>query len=207
MNLLPEKIFFFDVDGVLIQHANPGKSYWADTVYEDCGIHHASLQDFFAKEFEACLEGRADLKMVLKPWIAKWKYNGTVDDFIDYWFRSDATIDNDVLQKAIQLGQTFPCYLATNQERYRAEYLMTTLGFQNHFRAIFAACEFGCAKPKLDFFLSVQSKIRLEYNFDFKPSQFYFVDDSDRNVKAAAQLGWNAHHFTNYKAFETWTRS
>lgn len=207
MTSVPSKIFFFDVDGVLIRHTTHGNSSWASTAYADCGIQPESLQDFFSTDFDACREGRADLKVVLKPWLAKWRYQGTVDDFIDYWFRSHAVIDGDMLEIAIQLSAVFPCFLATNQERLRAEYIMETLEFKNYFCGIFAAYELGCSKPKLDFFLSIQSKVRSKYHFNFKPSQFYFVDDSERNVKAALQLGWQAHHFTDFNNFISWTET
>lgn len=195
------KVFLFDVDGVLIQNDN-----WTKNIEKDCGITVPQLQEFFEKDFEACLENRADLKIALESWLIRWGYKYNVEDFLKYWFEADSILNQEVFDLSKGLSETHPCYLATNQEKYRAEYLMNTLNFGAYFRSAFTACGLGVAKPQRDFFAKT-FQILKKLHPEIQPGNICFIDDSFRNVSEAAKNGWTAHHFENSEKLRTWVSS
>ena len=88
------------------------------------------------------------------------------------------------------------CGLATNQERYRIEYMKTEMGFSKLFDEVFNSAELGAAKPDPEFYQRITD--RLEVTRD----EILFWDDSMRNVQAAREFGWHAEHFRTYEAFK-----
>ncbi len=127
------KVVLFDVDGVLAT----GKPF-SQHLAHDYGITQEMVVPFFRGRFLECLVGNANLKQELIEYLGQWGWQGTVDEFVDYWFRSEHCIDEPLVHEVQQLRQRgIRCYIATNQEKYRTAYLLEEMGFANAFDGIF----------------------------------------------------------------------
>src|SRR5690242_12332169 len=141
------KALLLDVDGVLVI----GKPF-REHLLQDHGISPEMTAPFFRESLPACLLGKADLREELSKHIPGWGWKQSVDDFLRYWFTSEQTVNNQLVM-AIQLmrQQGMRCYLATNQEKYRAVYLWNKLAFSKKFDGMFTSSQVGHMKPSLTF--------------------------------------------------------
>ena len=86
-----------------------------------------------------------------------------------------------------------PCYLATNQEHYRVEYMRAHMGFADLFDGLFYSAAIGCKKPDARFYEHIQQALGL-------PGEaILFWDDALANVEAARACGWHAEHYTGFE--------
>src|SRR5271165_4695598 len=108
----------FDVDGVLVEVRFP-------TILPDAlGISSNDAKEFFSGPFLNCLLGCADLRDALPPYLTKWKWKGSFEEFADFWFEIDSLIHYPALELADRLrAQRLRCFIASTQEELRAEYL------------------------------------------------------------------------------------
>src|SRR5258708_4767313 len=125
----------FDADGVLINGAK-----FSVQLAKDYGISPEKTRSFFTNEFNRCLVGEADLKEELQKHIKGWGWKGSVDELMEYWFRVEHTIDQDLILYIQQLrSQGIKCFVATNQEKYRAKYMLENMRFAQSFDGVLAS--------------------------------------------------------------------
>ncbi|PYR31105.1 MAG: hypothetical protein DMF89_10900 [Acidobacteria bacterium] len=82
------------------------------------------------------------------------------------------------------------CYLATNQEPYRAQHMSDTFGYKEVFDAEFYSCRLGVAKPDAAYFLAILNDLQV------RPDRALFIDDRQENVHAARGVGLHAIEFS-----------
>jgi putative hydrolase of the HAD superfamily len=80
-------------------------------------------------------------------------------------------------------------HLGTNQERHRATYMRTVLGYDDLFDVSCYSCELGAVKPEAAFFERALDLIGAA------PADVLFVDDSLPNVEGARAAGLAAEHW------------
>ena len=80
-------------------------------------------------------------------------------------------------------------HLATNQTAARAAYMRAELGYDELFDESFYSCEVGAAKPDSAFFSAAVARLGTT------PPEVLLVDDSERNVTAAREVGLAAEHW------------
>ena len=85
----------------------------------------------------------------------------------------------------------FKCYLVSDQEKERANYLMEQLGLKNEFARCFFSYQLGHMKSEPEYFKEIFKITGLE------PEEFIYFDDDQKNVDVATSLGINAHLYTN----------
>lgn len=178
--LAKAKQVVFDVDGVLIHP-------WRFRTYlrTEHGIEPETTQPFFGGPFLECIVGKADLYEELAPYLDGWGWEGSVESFVDVWFKVEDASNTEVLQYAEQLRATgVPCHIATNQELHRTEFLAEHMGFAERFDSLFSSCHLGVAKPDPQYFRKIRERL------DVPSSSLILVDDTAANVEAAAELGW-----------------
>lgn len=187
------KAICFDADGVVV---NPQKQF-SRYLESEHGITPQMTGAFFRGEFNDCLLGRAELGEVLPPYLRAWNWNGSVEGFIATWLQRDHVIDYrlvDAIQRLRQNGVV--CCLATSQERNRADYMRSVMGFQDAFDRLFISCEVGSQKPEFAFYQHIEEDLRLEKD------SILFWDDLEINVMAARENGWFAEVYTGFEDFE-----
>ena len=121
-----------------------------------------------------------------------------VDEFLRLWFTSGQQVDDALLATAQHWRQKgIRCYLATNQERYRVDYLLTQSGLAGQFDGCFASCHLGYTKDNPAFFQAVLRALP-----DAQPDELLFWDDSSRNVETARAVGLRAEVYSTFDHFQ-----
>lgn len=188
------KAILFDVDGVVLIGR---KKRFSERLAEEKGISQEKISEFFDNSFRDCSFGRADLKEVLAPYLKKWEYDGSVDDFLQFWFESESMKDEELL-KIINIlrSRGIKCYLATRQEKYRMSYILNNIGLKNYFDGTFVTYEIGWDKKHKEYWDYVLDKIKL------KPEEIIFFDDTESNVELARKVGIKAYFYDGFEGFK-----
>lgn len=188
---VPASVMVFDADGVLI---HPWR--FADYLLREFGLTREMTREFFGGVFVECYLGRADLREVLPPFLPKWGWKGSLDAFLDVWFRTDGVVDERMIAAVRSLRRAgFLCCLATTQEKHRARYLTETLGFGELFDHLFFSHAAGHAKPDPAFYEHVERCLGVTGR------DILFWDDAEANIQAARQRDWQAHLYTTFDDF------
>lgn len=187
------KAVLFDADGIIIK----APKMFSQTLAWEYGVSSEKSLPFFHGVFQKCLVGEADLKVEIRPYLESWGVNKNVDDFLSMWFQSENYPDVSMINFVIELKKNgLRCYLATNQEKYRTQYMQDQMGLGKVFDDIYSSADVGFRKPHKDFFLALLHEIKL------KSDEVLFTDDSEVNVRAAQLLGIKSHLFKNMRDFK-----
>lgn len=184
-------VLMVDVDGVIVRPSNP--LGWSADIERDLGIPPAELQArFFRPHWDDVVHGRAPLRQRLALALAEIAPGVSCDRLIRYWFEADSRLDAELLAQLAAVRATgVELHLATVQEHERAAYLWNEMGLRAHFDHMHYAAALGVSKPSQEFYEAVERRVGLP------PSAIAFIDDSDRNVKAALERGWQAALWTS----------
>ncbi|MFA7309911.1 MAG: HAD-IA family hydrolase, partial [Candidatus Paceibacterota bacterium] len=115
------------------------------------------------------------------------------------WFSDSANMVNEAFFPLIAdlRKRGIGVYLATNNERYRTEYLMNTRGLGKLFDQIFASCFVGAKKPEERFYDHV-----FEHIAQPKLKTLYW-DDDEKHIEAATRLGIPSMLYTSFDEFSS----
>jgi putative hydrolase of the HAD superfamily len=189
---MKDKIYMFDADGVVIQ-----SEMFSHKFAQEFKINGSELDSFFATDFQECLIGKSDLKIVIKPWLEKWNWSKSVDEFLLYWFKSEHHINSKLIDTIIELRENkIQCILATNQEKYRLEYMKKEMGFEKIFDKIYSSSFIGFKKPDVQFYNYILDDL------NESPDHIIFYDDSLKNVENATSIGIDAYLYDNNQTFK-----
>lgn len=184
------RIIIFDADGVAVA---PREQFFSQRLSEDYGISPDLVMSLFKNEFYKCVVGEMDLKEVLKSYVLKWIWKGSVDELLQYWWEGENKMNMPVIEIVEKLrARGVKCYLASDQEKYRAGYLMETVGLSKYFDGHFFSCDLGVSKSKIEFWHKVLSKLG-----NPNPAEIQFWDDEKENIDAPREAGIDARLFTN----------
>jgi len=185
----------FDADGVVIR-SRP----FTFALEREFGIPSSIFIPFFTNQFPACLIGRADLKLELASFLPKTPWRKSVDEFISFWFESENEPDPHLIE-AIQVlrNEGYVTGMGTNQERYRMDFMRSSMGFDDVFDHVFASCDLGHRKPASGYFEKVSQILKLT-----EVERIVFFDDRFENVQAAIDSGWEAYLYTSIDDLKSW---
>ena len=190
------KCILFDADGVVIN-----SDMFSVPYQKEHDISDDDMLPFFEGEFQNCIVGKADLIELVKPWLPKWKWKGSVDEFLQFWFKAEHKIDERVVKIIKKLRKKgIKCYLVTNQEKYRTQYMKYHMGFEELFEHVFSSADIGHKKPEKEFYEFVLNEIKNEHKIF--PYEIMFFDDSKGHVKSAKRLDIHAYHYENFEDFK-----
>jgi len=186
------KAIIFDADGMVVITEMFSVKYC-----EEYKVPYETILPFFKNEFQPCLVGQADLKEQIKPYLEKWGWTKSVDDFLNYWFKAEHHVDQRVIETISKLRKSeIRCYLATNQELYRTQYLRNQMGFDTVFDKVFSSAEIGYKKPQHEYFEVIVEDLGLSRD------EVQFWDDQEKNVQLATEFGFDARLYTRFDEFE-----
>ena len=187
-----------DVDGVLIV-GDP----FSTTLARDYGITMEMTAPFFRGPFEHCLRGTADLKTEVASHLPAWGWRGSVEELLHVWFTTSQQVDDALLATVQHWRQAgIRCYLATNQERYRVDHLLTQSGLAGQFDGCFASCQLGYTKDNPAFFQGVLQALPAT-----QADEVLFWDDGPANVATARAVGLHAEVYTTFDHFQQQVRA
>lgn len=183
------KAILFDLDGLVI--IGNGKLF-SQRISEEMNIPYEQVSEFFTGDFRECSFGRADLKEKIAPYLEKWGYKGTVENFLNYWFSGECNTDKEVLKLVGDLRlKGIKCYIATRQEKYRKEYLLNVVGLKDDFDGIFCTCDIGFDKWEQGYWDYVFKEL------NSTADEIMFFCDSQKNVDNAEKLGIQAYFYSD----------
>ncbi len=180
---MKNKIYMFDADGVVIQSQMFSYKY-----AQEFNVNISELDDFFKTDFQECLVGKSDLKIAIAPWLKKWNWSKSVDELLNYWFKAEHNINYDLIKSIRELRKNKrKCILATNQEKYRLEYMKKEMDFETTFDKIYSSNLIGFKKPSVEYYRHILDDL------NENPGNIIFYDDRQENIESSKSLGINAH--------------
>lgn len=187
------KIGLFDADGVLTLPEEMFSQIYARTH----GMNPERFSQFFQQQFPAAIVGEADLKELIELNREVWEYDGDIDVLLEQWFSGENIRNEELLSYVQELrAKGTPCYLATNQEKYRGAYMKEKM-FPGEFDGFFVSAELGVKKPDAAFYEKV-IMILAQKHAGLQPSDIVFFDDTMDNIDGAKQLGIDAHYYEHF---------
>jgi putative hydrolase of the HAD superfamily len=185
------RTIMMDVDGVLVGGRPQDGAHLFTDLEQDLGIPLDLLQrEFFKPRWPAVVTGQKALLPELSEVLAVIAPAVSAEALIDYWFLNDSRIDQDVLHAIGELRAAGDrVYLATNQEHMRASYLMIDMGIEGQVDGIFYSAALGHRKPFKEFYTLATEATGAPLD------SIILVDDTQDNVLAARDFGWNAVHW------------
>lgn len=187
------KAIIYDADGMVVIPPKMFSEYF-------CDLQHLSpdlVIPFFTHEFKDCLRGQRDLKTALKPYLLKWRWTKSIDDLLKLWFDYENCLNQPLLDSLHTLRQpSLICVLATNQEKYRLEYLRQQIHLADYFHHLYCSCEIGHLKPTSEFFDFVIKDLNLPKN------EIMFWDDRLSYVQAAQEYGFISHQYRSFDQYQ-----
>lgn len=182
------KILLLDADGVCLKKVD----YFSVLLSKRQNIEPEIVADFFKKEFILCQKGKADLKVEIAKYLELWKWQGTVDDLLSYWFEYDVALNQEVMDKLSVLKEGgVLCYLASNQERYRAQKIMELFNAHGVLDGYFFSCDLGVRKSGSEFFEKVLAKLAVV------GEEVSYIDNDQSNLDSAVKLGIDTYLFSD----------
>jgi putative hydrolase of the HAD superfamily len=175
--------------------------YFSQRFSKEFKVPREKLLPFFENEFQLCLIGKADLKDELKKYLDQWGWEKSIDDLLSYWFINESNLDEKIIKSVNNLRkQGIKCYLDTNNEKYRVQYLIEDLGLKDLFDGVFSSCRLGYKKPQPEFWSAI-------YNQLGRPNKKEVLvwDDNKENIASAENFGFYAEFYANFEAYEKMT--
>lgn len=172
-----------DADGV-VQIPESG---WRTSLEALCGEPERTdefLADVFAAE-KPCLTDAADFEPALAVVLRRWRSSVHVEDALRIWTQIEPSTSILRLVRSLRSSGVIVA-LATNQQRHRANFMTSTLGYAEQFDELLYSCELGHAKPTPAYFSSALARIMTD------PSSALFIDDHETNVLSARGCGLHA---------------
>ena len=180
-----------DADGVLIH----GKTF-SERLARDYDVDRDKEKEFFTGKFQECLVGKADLKESIAPYLTSFGWKGTVDELLDYWFAEEYILNKELIEYVGALRKAgVRVVLATNQEKYRTQYMLDHMGFDGVFDKIYSSAHLGLKKPAVEFFAHLVEDMQVDKD------QVLFWDDDQRNIDGALEYGIHAEFYSDYAPF------
>ncbi len=184
------KCVLFDADGVLTLPEEVFSVVYA----RSHALDPEPFEVFFKNEWQPIVTGKSDLKEHIAAHPELWQWDGSTDELLDYWFKTEDVRNEELLKLIGELGSKgIPCYLATDQEKYRADYMKNEM-FKGLFSGYFVSAELGTTKTDPRFFELVLQGLR-EQHPELQPSEVIFFDDSHSKVDTAKSVGIDARLF------------
>ena len=182
-----------DADGVLIN----GESF-SETLARDYDVDNDKEKEFFTTKFQDCLVGKADLKEAITPYLSSFGWKRTTEDFLEYWFKAGHKLNEPLIEYVQKLRKSgIRVVLATNQEKYRTQYMLEHMGFEAAFDKVYSSAHLGLKKPAVEFFAKVVDDLGV------KKDHVLFWDDDQKNIDGALAYGVHAEFYGDYDAFLT----
>lgn len=192
-NTYVSKILLFDADGVIIR---PRHKYFSEKFSEDYNVPLSEVTSFFKTEYKKSAIGEVDIKNVLPPYLQKWGWNKSVEEFLTYWFESERDLDTQIVKLIQELRKKgVKCYLVSDNEKNRADYLMKNLNLKDSFDGAFFSHQLGTTKSDPAFFEKILKSLSLD------PANVVYWDDDSKNVEVARSVKIDAYQYGDYGEF------
>jgi putative hydrolase of the HAD superfamily len=190
------KAIIFDADGMVIIPPMMFSEYLISLQQVPAEI----VNEFFTHEFKQCLLGQLDLKVALQPYLSKWNWDRGIEALIKLWHEYENCPNQVVLESVMKLRKRgIICVLATNQDKYRTQYLESEMGINKYFDKVFVSCELGLLKPDKEFLEKVYIDLQKLGIKDKNEVQYW--DDREKYVSEANLFGFQGQIYTSVENY------
>lgn len=111
------------------------------------------------------------------------------------WYDLFSPIEKSVEVLKHVKSKGYNTYILSNFHEKAFEYVTSKFDFFRHFDGGIISYREKLLKPEIDIYMKFVT------NYGLKPGESLFVDDTEVNVEAARQLGFNAIHFKSAEQF------
>ena len=162
----------------------------ADGVLQDTPAGTWDLAVSVVSQFPGAITGAAIDEDGIRAVAEAMGLDARTDDVLSVWWTFD------VLQPALEIvarvrAAGVSCYLATNQDSYRAACMRDRAPYDELLDGAYYSCDIRSAKPSAVFFEHIASDLGLA------PEELLFIDDQPGNVSGARSAGLNAECWTH----------
>jgi len=181
------KVIIFDADGVLTLP----NEFFGDHYARKNNLDINKFIWYFNKNWPDVVTGKKDTKESINENRSVWSTEEPAEKILEQWFVFEDKKDEDLIdtiKKMRHLGHR--CYLATDQEKYRAQYMREVM-FKGLFDDYFVSSDLGVTKKEPMFFKKVIEKLGVD------PADIIFFDDSQSKVDSAKSVGIDARLYMN----------
>lgn len=188
------KAILFDVDGVLIR---PPHYFSKELELKGYKKAEEGLNAYYrGKDHLQCLDGRADSRKLIMPYLKNFGWEYSADEYLEQQFAFERRyLDKGLISIVASLrAQGLNCYLATDQEKYRAQYLLESMDFKSVFDASFISCFVHGRKSQDRFWEKVINELK-KMPAGIEPDEIAFFDDIQENIDTASTFGVKAFLF------------
>jgi putative hydrolase of the HAD superfamily len=137
-----------------------------------------------------CLRGEGDFFDHLEAHLAAYGVDVGVTELFDAVWTSIELVPSSIELVHRLRAAGYGVHLGTNQERHRAAYMRTELGYDELFDVSCYSWELGAIKTEPSYFEQAVAMIGAE------PGRMVFVDDRLDNVETARSVGLAGVHWT-----------
>ncbi len=190
------KVILLDIDGVLIKLPHYFSGELETQGYKNSGD---CLNSFFhGEDSRQCLEGKADAQISILPYLEKFSWNGSAEDY----FRKQFDFERKYLDESLMLlvekfrSEGVKCYLCTDQMANRAKFILNDMDFESIFDGHFISCHVGFRKCHDGFWKHVVGYFEKEFP-ELRRDEIIFFDDIQNNVDVATKFGIRAMLYEN----------
>lgn len=185
----------FDADGVLTLPEEVFSVVYA----RSHGLDNELFETFFRTEWRDFVTGKRDLKQAITENPELWQWPGDADGLLEYWFKTEDVRNESLITLIREMGQQgISCYLATEQEKYRAAYMKEVM-FNGLFVDHFVTADIGCTKSEPEFYEAILKQLRANKP-ELCPDDVMFFDDSQSKIDTALSVGLDARLYTGVDA-------
>jgi putative hydrolase of the HAD superfamily len=174
MSTVPVRAVLWDADGVL-QHT-PADSW--------------ELAVQVVDRFPGALTGTPIDEQRIRAVAHELGSGDRADDIVAVWSTFDLLTPILGVVGRVRAAGT-PCYLATNQDAYRAACMRAAAPYGELLDGAYYSCDIGAAKPSAAFFEHIVTDLGLA------PNELLFLDDQPGNVAGARAAGLAADCWTH----------
>lgn len=158
-NHINKKILILDIDGVVII----GGERFSSRFSRQFNVPYGEVLKFFKNEFRKCIIGTADLKKVIRPYLKKWGWKKSLKSLLKYWFEGESAVNWEIISYVKRLrDRGIKCYIATNQERYRSEFIKNIMKLNTMFDDMFFSWEMGVKKTETKYYKEMMKKLGID---------------------------------------------
>lgn len=178
------KAALFDVDGVL----NVQSEFFSHTYARENNLNIEALEHFFKGVFIEASLGRRDLVELITENHDAWRWDQDPQILLQNWFKSENAPNKTLLEIVSKVRKAgIPVYLATQQEKYRAQYIREVM-YPGLFDDEFITCEIGYDKSSPEFFRAVIERLQVT-DSSIVPAEIVYFDDRQNLIDIARTLG------------------
>ncbi|MBI5529921.1 MAG: hypothetical protein HY918_00260 [Candidatus Doudnabacteria bacterium] len=190
------KFLLLDCDGLIIKR----DKYFSQRLSSEKNIKLDlnKIKDFFEGVFLLCEIGEKDLKEELAKVISDWGWPGTLEEMLEFWFSGEKALDNEIVEYIQNLRlKGIKVYVATDQEKYRTNYLWNEAGLKNFLDGMLSSADIGFLKNDINFWAEV-SKILPAH----KKDEILFWDHELHKIDAAKSFGYLTEMYSGPEEFK-----